>query len=115
MAEKTTGRGRKNAKKPAKQPIPIDTGIVTSQLGPPRAAATPVNPDNTPATQAFPGTSTPSRATTTRAGDPGIEDEIRRRAYELYEERGRQDGFQEEDWARAETEILSKHQREKSA
>src|SRR5258706_14041088 len=33
-------------------------------------------------------------------------DEIRRRAYQLYEERGRQDGSHEEDWHRAETELL---------
>lgn len=46
---------------------------------------------------------------------PGIEDEIRIRAYELYLERGGQDGFDQEDWHRAETEILSKYQREKSA
>ena len=105
MAEKTTGRVRKNAKKPTKQPIPIDAGVSQSQTqtqpGPSasRSGATQVSPDNTPATQVY----------------PGIEDEIRRRAYELYVERGRQDGFQEEDWARAETEILSKYQREKSA
>lgn len=43
---------------------------------------------------------------------PGIEDEIRRRAYELYQERGGQHGFDQEDWSRAETEILSKYQRE---
>ena len=33
-------------------------------------------------------------------------EEIRRRAYQLYEERGRQDGSHEEDWRRAETELL---------
>jgi hypothetical protein len=44
---------------------------------------------------------------------PGIEDEIRTRAYELYQERGGQHGFDQEDWRRAETEILSKYQREK--
>ena len=116
MAEKTPGRSRKTTKKAAIQPIPIDTPIPSSQTGTtsqPRSAA--VYPDNTPAPQTYSGTSTPSRATAARAGDPGIEEEIRRRAYELYEERGRQDGFQDEDWARAETEILSKHQREKSA
>jgi hypothetical protein len=43
---------------------------------------------------------------------PGIEDEIRRRAYELYQERGGQHGFDQEDWSRAEAEILSKYQRE---
>ena len=46
---------------------------------------------------------------------PGMEEEIRIRAYELYIERGGQDGFDQEDWSRAEREILSKYQREKSA
>ena len=64
-----------------------------------------------------------------------MEEEIRRRAYELYEQRGRQEGshaedwipavikvaassqegWHEEDWSRAKAEILSKYQREKSA
>jgi hypothetical protein len=44
---------------------------------------------------------------------PGIEDEIRSRAYELYQERGGQHGYDQEDWRRAETEILSKYQRER--
>jgi hypothetical protein len=33
---------------------------------------------------------------------------IRARAFELYEERGREDGHAEEDWLQAECEILSK-------
>ena len=37
-----------------------------------------------------------------------LEEEIRRRAYELYELRGREDGFAEEDWARAEREVLAR-------
>jgi hypothetical protein len=44
-----------------------------------------------------------------------LEEEIRRRAYELYEERGRQDGLHHEDWERAQTEVLSRYQKEKSA
>jgi len=36
---------------------------------------------------------------------PNIEDEIRRRAYELYEQRGREDGHDVEDWLRSEEEI----------
>jgi hypothetical protein len=36
---------------------------------------------------------------------PNLEEEIRRRAYEIYEERGRQDGRDVEDWLRAEAEI----------
>jgi hypothetical protein len=33
------------------------------------------------------------------------EDEIRRRAFELFEERGGQEGHELEDWLRAESEI----------
>jgi len=35
-----------------------------------------------------------------------IEERIRRRAYELYEERGRVDDFALDDWLQAECEIL---------
>ncbi len=34
-----------------------------------------------------------------------IEERIRRRAYELYEQRGRGDGFALDDWLQAETEL----------
>jgi hypothetical protein len=44
-----------------------------------------------------------------------VYEEIRVRAYQLYEERGRQHGFHHDDWARAEREILSRFEREKSA
>ena len=37
-----------------------------------------------------------------------LEEDIRRRAYELYELRGREDGFAEEDWTRAEREVLAR-------
>jgi Protein of unknown function (DUF2934) len=87
----TTGRKSSTAKKQAKQPIPINTATSTGSGS--------VSPGNTTATQVY----------------PGIEEEIRQRAYELYEERGRHEGFHEEDWARAETEVLAKRQKEKSA
>ena len=35
-----------------------------------------------------------------------LEEEIRLRAYELYEARGRQDGHELHDWLQAEAEIL---------
>jgi hypothetical protein len=38
-----------------------------------------------------------------------LEEEIRRRAYQLYEERGRMPGYENEDWLVAEREILSRH------
>ena len=44
-----------------------------------------------------------------------LEDQIRRRAYELYEERGRTPGFEREDWFRAEYEIRNTKARSQSA
>jgi Protein of unknown function (DUF2934) len=38
-----------------------------------------------------------------------LEDEIRTRAYLLYEQEGRQPGHDEEYWLRAESEILERH------
>ena len=37
-----------------------------------------------------------------------LQDQIRTRAYEIYEQRGRHDGFDEQDWLAAEAEILAK-------
>ncbi len=37
-----------------------------------------------------------------------LEDQIRQRAYELYEARGREDGHEQEDWFRAKEEITIK-------
>ena len=95
MANKTTGRSKKTPNKSLKAPIPIDSAPAVSQTG-----STSIDPGMTARTSEH----------------PGMDEEIRLRAYELYEERGRQEGFDQEDWARAETEVLSKHgKREKSA
>jgi hypothetical protein len=39
-----------------------------------------------------------------------LEDEIRRRAYELFEQRNGGAGTEQEDWLRAEYEILARYQ-----
>jgi len=44
-----------------------------------------------------------------------IQGEIRRRAYELYEQRGCTPGHEKEDWATAESEILARHNQQQSA
>ena len=44
-----------------------------------------------------------------------LEHQVRERAYELYEERGREDGHDEEDWLRAKEEITMKKFRTASA
>jgi hypothetical protein len=46
---------------------------------------------------------------------PEQEDQIRLRAYEIYEQRGRQDGHDIDDWLQAETEILTAPQRAAAA
>ena len=37
---------------------------------------------------------------------PELDEKIRQRAYELYEQRGRTDGSELEDWVQAEAEVL---------
>ncbi len=39
---------------------------------------------------------------------PELEDHIRRRAFELYEQRGREDCHDTQDWLRAEEEVIQK-------
>jgi len=44
-----------------------------------------------------------------------LESEIRRRAYELYEERGRTPGRDHEDWLVAEREVMARYSQQQSA
>ena len=44
-----------------------------------------------------------------------IEERIRRRAYEIYEHRGRTDGLDLDDWLQAETEIIGQRRKGKAA
>ena len=44
-----------------------------------------------------------------------VVEQIRIRAYELFEQRGRHEGHHHEDWIRAEVEILAKFRSDKSA
>ncbi len=37
------------------------------------------------------------------------EEQVRHRAYQIYEERGREDGHDLDDWLKAENEIAAKH------
>lgn len=49
-----------------------------------------------------------TRASDYANGVQSTEEMIRLRAYQLYEERGRQDGWAEYDWQQAECDILSR-------
>lgn len=62
-------------------------------------------------TRTIPTASTPAPPSTESAGE--VQDQIRRRAYALYEERGRTDGHDLDDWLRAESEVT--HQKTKTA
>jgi hypothetical protein len=54
-------------------------------------------------------TPTPRQTPTqVRKSTPDIQEQIRRRAYELYEQCGRDGGHQLEDWLRAESEVTQK-------
>ena len=46
-----------------------------------------------------------------RTETPDLDEEIHRRAYELYEERGRENGHDFDDWLRAEEEITNRKAR----
>ncbi len=55
---------------------------------------------------------TEKKPPTSVQGEPQtLEEDVRRRAYELYEERGREDGHEVEDWLRAEEEVARKRGR----
>ncbi|MGH8246805.1 MAG: DUF2934 domain-containing protein [Gammaproteobacteria bacterium] len=63
-----------------------------------------------------PSPESPSVASELQAGSPEpqaasseLREEIRRRAYQYYEERGREEGRAEEDWLRAEAEVVSRN------
>ena len=58
----------------------------------------------------------PKKSPATVTSDPQeLEHQIRLRAQELYEARGREDGHEQEDWLRAEEEITSKKVRTATA
>jgi len=62
-------------------------------------------------TRTIPTVSTPAPPSTESASE--VQEQIRRRAYALYEERGSTDGHDLEDWLQAESEVTQ--QKEKPA
>ncbi len=74
-----------------------------------RAQVPPPEPPAKPATSTSSEKKNPKNANATPALD--LEQAIRSRAYELYVQRGRQDGHAQEDWLRAEAEVLSRYSR----
>jgi hypothetical protein len=98
MADKTSEKNRKStSRKKATEPKVANVTPI-SQAG-----------------LAHDGNSSGANSAKLRPAEPMILEQIRFRAYELFEQRGRLDGFDQEDWSRAEAEILAKFQRGKSA
>ena len=60
-------------------------------------------------------TDTNKKPSTRKVSSEKIEDQIRQRAYELYEARGREDGHDLEDWLRAEEEVMEQKVRSMTA
>jgi Protein of unknown function (DUF2934) len=84
----------------------------SKQTGQPGSTVTPIGPaGNLRETESRGVTQADQR----NQAEARIEEEIRIRAYELFEQRGRHEGFHDEDWARAEAEVLAKYRRDKSA
>ena len=56
------------------------------------------------------------RKTSPGNGSPAdLEAKIRERAYQLYQERGSTPGFENEDWLRAEREVLARQNHQQTA
>jgi hypothetical protein len=89
------------------------TGSATSRKSP--RSAKPKTPAETEERSASltVNTAEPTVSTSRNAvieGNAGVNlDEVRRRAYELYEQRGGQHGLHDEDWYRAEQEIRARN------
>jgi DUF2934 family protein len=59
--------------------------------------------------------SSPSNLSGNHSDTTDLNTQIRKRAYELYEERGAIPGYEHEDWLQAEREILARHNQQQTA
>jgi Protein of unknown function (DUF2934) len=91
------------ATKPPKKPLKTTSANKRTQ---PKSTVTPIG-------YATSGGETHNRGFQT--AEQRTEEQVRIRAYELFEERGRHEGHDREDWARAEAEVRAQFQRAKSA
>jgi len=76
----------------------------------PADTSSPNSRDNSTVTSIDRKITTEPRDAKKSSGHKGnVEEEIRHRAYELFEHRGKQHGHEQEDWARAEAEVLARY------
>jgi hypothetical protein len=74
----------------------------------PRSPKTTTKPDNNILHMPENGNGSPQNGSRNGSSGSDIEAAIRLRAYELYAERGYIEGFEKEDWLRAEREVLAR-------
>lgn len=118
MAEKTPGKPRKSTSSRKKETsqktstvTPIDQAGISQSGSSQSLSSSSKQSGPAPNSSAHDG----GRTSQTRPVGLELQERIRARAYELFEQRGRQEGFDQEDWAQAEAEVLAKFEREKSA
>ena len=60
---------------------------------------------------AQPRKSPSDRSVDAKQADGNLHQEIRRHAYELYEQGGRQEGWELDDWLQSESEVMAKRKK----
>jgi hypothetical protein len=101
------GKGAAQLQKSAQRQNSAQNGNAGANQGSSRGAETTGRTNETASAR--------SAEISSRPAGPELVERIRARAYELFELRGRREGFDQEDWAQAEAEVLARFEREKSA
>ena len=131
MAEKTPGKPRKNSSSSKKEPeqktaqtastvTPIDRSGAhpTSDQSGASRGPNPIAKQSGSSPSVLNPSGSVQESSHLAQGRPSgsdLQERIRARAYELFELRGRREGYDQEDWRQAEAEVLAEFEREKSA
>ncbi len=112
MAKEKKTSEKPTAKKTAAKKSPAVKAAAPKQAAAPKKAAAPVESVAAAIAATAPANAAQHTTLPMRTAKPApaeLYDEIRRRAYEFYRERGGQHGSHEADWHRAESEVRSKY------
>jgi hypothetical protein len=101
-------QGMAKEKKTSETPAPKKTA---AKKAPAKAAVKQVSPKKPAANAAAVAVSAAAPVRKAQPSATELYDEIRRRAYEFYCERGGKHGSHEEDWHRAESEVRSRYEK----
>lgn len=105
--KKSTTSTKKSVKAPAKK---TDQGIESSKAAPQQQERDAARSQDVVAPNAVQPTTNTTNMSAEQHNSPAMSEEaVRQRAYELYEQRGRNAGRHHEDWFRAEQEIRERY------